>query len=72
MTELTEARRHECEVSFILSMPHRANRTRYLDLVRKARGEEAAERLKEDVIKRWEERKQIRATSTQGGKPPLS
>ncbi|MCI0423884.1 MAG: hypothetical protein L0312_32515 [Acidobacteria bacterium] len=49
-----------------------ANRTHYLELVRKARGEEAAERLKADVLARWEERKKTGTISTIGDKPSLS
>lgn len=46
---LTEQYRHECEVRHVVNLPSHARRRDYLTLVRRARGEAAAQRLREDA-----------------------
>lgn len=44
-----EQHRHECEVRFVRDMRSNADRGRYLERVEKARGSDAAQRLRSDA-----------------------
>jgi hypothetical protein len=54
----TEAHRHACEVQMVVDMYGKAERTKYLVLVREHRGIDAAKRLRNDAIVAWK-RQQI-------------
>jgi len=43
----------EVEARSVLDMPERADRHRYMDGVRKRRGDAAADRLRDDVLRLW-------------------
>lgn len=51
-----EAKRHACEVDYVLAMPSKAERNAYLALVAKARGQAAADRLRDDAMAAWRRR----------------
>lgn len=48
-----ERYRHQCEVRLILSMSGKPERRSYLDLVRKRRGQTAANEIERDVMDQW-------------------
>ena len=52
----SEEWRHECEINFVLAMPSRERRAAYLDLIEKHRGEAAADRMKQELLRAWNER----------------
>lgn len=54
----SEAWRHECEVRFVLAMPGREARGKYINGVEKRRGSVAAERLRQDISRAWQQRRQ--------------
>lgn len=51
----TEPKRHECEVRMIMNMSSKEERRNHLIEIGKRRGKAAADRLKVDVLKGWEE-----------------
>jgi hypothetical protein len=53
----TEEYRAECETRYVLDLPDRAERIKYLDGVEKKRGAEAANKLRSDVYDEWYRRK---------------
>ena len=55
--EETEQYRHECEAREVVGMPTREKCHAYLAAVGRARGQAAADRLREDAMKLWVERK---------------
>lgn len=57
----SEAWRHECEIRFVLAMPSRERRAAYLELIEKHRGKAAADRMKEELMRVWNEQKAARA-----------
>ena len=77
----SEEFRHECEVSFICSLPSRAARKRYFDgwtdergrLVKPlaaVRGEAAVQRLRADVRQAWAHRHGAAPSPQQAGRAP--
>lgn len=52
----TEEHRHACEVRYVLAMPDKQARRAYLDGVEKKRGKQAADMLRDDVLKAWKDR----------------
>ncbi|SDH26194.1 hypothetical protein SAMN05428952_100936 [Nitrosomonas sp. Nm132] len=57
MTENSESFRHLCEIQYVLDLPDRAERIKYLDGVEKKRGSEAANKLRSDVYDEYKRRK---------------
>ncbi len=49
----SEEFRHECEVAYILRLPSKRERAGYLGLVRKHRGDLAADHLERAVTYAW-------------------
>lgn len=47
----SEQYRHECEVRHVAAMPSRDERKHYLAGVRRHRGNDAAQRIKDDLFK---------------------
>ena len=54
----SEQYRHECEVAYILRLPSKRERAGYLGMVRKHRGDEAADKLEGAVYYAWKLQKQ--------------
>lgn len=52
----SEAHRHACEVRYVMALPTRYERTRYLEGIEAKRGKPAAERLRADVMAAWQQR----------------
>ena len=55
---ISEQYRHECEVAYILRLPSKRERAGYLGMVRKHRGDEAADKLEGAVYYAWKLQKQ--------------
>src|SRR5574337_291021 len=53
MSDDSERHRHECEVRYLLRMPNREARARYLDGLARWRAPEAIKRLRDDVTRAW-------------------
>lgn len=53
-----EAKRHACEVDYVLARPSKAARHEYLAMVAKARGQVAADRLRDDALTAWKRRQE--------------
>ena len=53
MTPADEAHRHQCEIDYVLAMRSQAERNEYLALVAKARGQAAADRLRDAAMAAW-------------------
>jgi len=49
----SEEFRHECEVNYIIRLPSKKHRVDYLGLVRKHRGNVAADNLERSVTYAW-------------------
>jgi hypothetical protein len=49
----SEEFRHECEVAYIIRLPSKRERAGYLGLVRKHRGDAAADNLERAVTYAW-------------------
>jgi len=54
-----EAKRHACEVDYVLAKPSKAARNAYLAMVAKARGQVAADRLRDDAMAEWKRRQEL-------------
>ena len=55
-----EAERHRCEVSWVIRAfyPRHEEAKEYFQLVQKHRGQEAADKLRDDARKAWQKRNQ--------------
>ena len=53
MTPADEAHRHQCEIDYVLAMRSQAERSAYFALVAKARGQAAADRLRDAAMAAW-------------------
>lgn len=49
----SEQFRHECEVNYIIRLPSKQERAGYLGMVRKHRGDDAANKLEGAVYRAW-------------------
>jgi len=52
----TEEWRHACEIRMVLAMPTRERRAAYLVLIERHRGRAAADRMKQELMRAWNER----------------
>lgn len=57
----SEEWRHACEIRMVLAMPSRERRAAYLALVERHRGKAAADRMKAELTRVWNEQKAARA-----------
>ncbi len=48
--------RQQCELNMVLRMPSRERRAAYLELIEKHRGRAAADRMKQELLRAWNER----------------
>ena len=65
MTPGDEAKRHRCEIDYVLAMRGKAERNQYLALVAKARGQAAADRLRDAAMAAW--KRQTNSVPDAGG-----
>ena len=53
----TEVYRHQCEIEYVLSLPDKPARRRYLAMVGAKRSAEASRRLSDGVVAAWRDNK---------------
>ena len=68
----TEEWRHECEINSVLRMPTRERHAAYLALVERHRGKAAADRIKQELLRAWNERLANRNADDGEGTGPAS